>query len=238
MRPPHVDSRRQESHQLPSPTLEGAGVHLRRAFGFGDTSDFDPFLLFDDFRNDVPEDYLAGFPGTRTAASRPSRTCSPARSSTATASATAERIARRRHPVDDRRQRHHPSGDAERRSRRAGCTDFSSGRICPSALKMTPPRYQESKLPTSRRSPTTTARAFAWSAVIFGGSKGRWRGLPRTRPIWTCPCPRGKEVASGRNDAPCVCLRLRRVRDVLQRVGAVGGTDGRHRMVAAFDSSG
>jgi len=44
------------------PTLEGAGVHLRRAFGFGSTSEFDPFLLLDDFRNDVPEDYLAGFP--------------------------------------------------------------------------------------------------------------------------------------------------------------------------------
>ncbi len=44
------------------PTIEGAGVHLRRAFGFGSTSDFDPFLLLDDFRNDVPADYLAGFP--------------------------------------------------------------------------------------------------------------------------------------------------------------------------------
>jgi redox-sensitive bicupin YhaK (pirin superfamily) len=44
------------------PTLEGAGVHLRRAFGFGETSEYDPFLLLDDFRNDVPEDYLAGFP--------------------------------------------------------------------------------------------------------------------------------------------------------------------------------
>src|SRR3984957_18760100 len=44
------------------PALEGAGVHLRRAFGFGQTSDYDPFLLLDDFRNDVPEDYLAGFP--------------------------------------------------------------------------------------------------------------------------------------------------------------------------------
>jgi hypothetical protein len=44
------------------PTLEGAGVHLRRAFGFGNTSDFDPFLLLDDFRNDIPGDYLAGFP--------------------------------------------------------------------------------------------------------------------------------------------------------------------------------
>lgn len=44
------------------PILEGAVVRLRRAFGFGNTKDFDPFLLLDDFCNDVPEDYLAGFP--------------------------------------------------------------------------------------------------------------------------------------------------------------------------------
>ena len=44
------------------PTLEGAGVRLRRAFGFGNTTEFDPFLLLDDFRNENPGDYLAGFP--------------------------------------------------------------------------------------------------------------------------------------------------------------------------------
>src|SRR2546427_13257923 len=44
------------------PTIEGAGVRLHRAFGFGNTTDFDPFLLLDDFRNDNPDDYLAGFP--------------------------------------------------------------------------------------------------------------------------------------------------------------------------------
>ena len=44
------------------PTMEGAGVRLRRAFGFGETADYDPFLLFDDFRNDRPDDYRAGFP--------------------------------------------------------------------------------------------------------------------------------------------------------------------------------
>ena len=44
------------------PTLEGAGVHLNRAFGFGETAEFDPFLLLDDFRNDNPADYSAGFP--------------------------------------------------------------------------------------------------------------------------------------------------------------------------------
>jgi redox-sensitive bicupin YhaK (pirin superfamily) len=44
------------------PTVEGAGVKLRRAFGFGDTKETDPFLLFDDFRNERPEDFIAGFP--------------------------------------------------------------------------------------------------------------------------------------------------------------------------------
>jgi quercetin 2,3-dioxygenase len=44
------------------PTLEGAGVKLRRAFGNGEPNEFDPFLLLDDFRNDNPEDYAAGFP--------------------------------------------------------------------------------------------------------------------------------------------------------------------------------
>jgi quercetin 2,3-dioxygenase len=42
--------------------IEGAGVKLQRAFGFGNTTEFDPFLLLDDFRNDNPSDYRAGFP--------------------------------------------------------------------------------------------------------------------------------------------------------------------------------
>lgn len=44
------------------PTMEGAGVHLHRVFGFGDTSQTDPFLMMDDFRNDDPAHYSAGFP--------------------------------------------------------------------------------------------------------------------------------------------------------------------------------
>ncbi|XDB00078.1 pirin family protein [Sulfitobacter sp. LCG007] len=43
-------------------TMEGAGVRLHRAFGFQDPAELDPFLLFDDFRNERPEDYLKGFP--------------------------------------------------------------------------------------------------------------------------------------------------------------------------------
>jgi len=45
-----------------TPTTEGAGVHLHRAFGFHDPSELDPFLLFDDFRNDDPARYAKGFP--------------------------------------------------------------------------------------------------------------------------------------------------------------------------------
>ena len=44
------------------PAMEGAGVHLHRVFGFGDTSSFDPFLMMDDFRNDDPQQYQNGFP--------------------------------------------------------------------------------------------------------------------------------------------------------------------------------
>jgi hypothetical protein len=47
---------------MPSrPTIEGAGVHLRRAFG-GASPKLDPFLLLDDFRSENPADYVAGFP--------------------------------------------------------------------------------------------------------------------------------------------------------------------------------
>jgi quercetin 2,3-dioxygenase len=50
------------SQTLARPTIEGAGVHLHRAFGFGEPRESDPFLLFDDFRNDDPAAYAQGFP--------------------------------------------------------------------------------------------------------------------------------------------------------------------------------
>ena len=60
----NVPSTCETSHQVQAdPRRRGRDAHLRRAFGFhGNTSEFDPFLLLDDFRRDVPEDYLAGFP--------------------------------------------------------------------------------------------------------------------------------------------------------------------------------
>jgi len=54
---------RRISRVIPSrPTIEGAGVHLRRAIGFGEPELYDPFLLLDDFRSDTPDEYLKGFP--------------------------------------------------------------------------------------------------------------------------------------------------------------------------------
>ena len=43
-----------------SPTVEGAGVHLKRAFGFREVPQLDPFLLLDDFHSNRPPDYLPG----------------------------------------------------------------------------------------------------------------------------------------------------------------------------------
>ena len=45
------------------PTIEGAGVHLKRAFGYNQVPLFDPFLMLDDFHSDYPPHYLKGFPG-------------------------------------------------------------------------------------------------------------------------------------------------------------------------------
>ena len=53
------------------PTMEGAGVHLHRAFGFQDPGELDPFLLFDDFRNERPEDFCAGSHGIPIEALKP-----------------------------------------------------------------------------------------------------------------------------------------------------------------------
>jgi redox-sensitive bicupin YhaK (pirin superfamily) len=54
--------RRIRHTQQSQPTLEGAGVHLKRAFGNVEAPMFDPFLLLDDFRSDTPAHYLKGFP--------------------------------------------------------------------------------------------------------------------------------------------------------------------------------
>jgi hypothetical protein len=67
-----------------TPTIEGAGVHLKRAFGNSQVAQLDPFLLLDDFRSENPDHYLKGFPGIPTGASKRSPMFFPARSNTAT----------------------------------------------------------------------------------------------------------------------------------------------------------
>ena len=111
-------------------TIEGAGVHLRRAFGFGNTSDFDPFLLLDDFRNDIPEDDLAGFPwhphrGIETITYVLAGTVEHGDSMGNSGSIGAGDV-----QVDAGWQRDHPSGKCPRVIGRGACTGFSYGPTC------------------------------------------------------------------------------------------------------------
>ena len=129
-----------------SPALEGAGVHLRRAFGFGNTSDFDPFLLLDDFRNDDPKDYLAGFPWhphrgietiTYVLAGEVEHSDSLGNSGAIAAGdiqwmTAGQGIIHQEMPRGDESGRMH---------------GFQLWANLPSSLKMTPPRYQEVKAP-------------------------------------------------------------------------------------------
>jgi redox-sensitive bicupin YhaK (pirin superfamily) len=126
------------------PTLEGAGVHLRRAFGFGNTSDFDPFLLLDDFRNDIPEDYLAGFPwhphrGIETITYVLAGTVEHG-DSLGNRGAIAPGDVQWMTAGSGIIHQEMPKGDQEGRMH-----GFQLWGNLPSSLKMTPPRYQEVK---------------------------------------------------------------------------------------------
>src|SRR5258707_12976754 len=57
-----TETRRVRKIVKSQPTIEGAGVHLRRAIGLGEPEEYDPFLLLDDFRSDHRGDYIKGFP--------------------------------------------------------------------------------------------------------------------------------------------------------------------------------
>jgi len=128
------------------PTLEGAGVHLRRAFGFGNTSDFDPFLLLDDFRNDVPDDYLAGFPwhphrGIETITYVLAGSVEHGDSMGnrgAIAAGDVQWMTAGRGIIHQEMPKGDPSGRMH---------GFQLWANLPSSLKMTPPRYQEVKAP-------------------------------------------------------------------------------------------
>jgi len=116
--------------------------------------EFDPFLLLDDFRNDRPDEYRAGFPWHPHRGIETIRMCWPATSSTATAWASRQsRLGRR--AMDDGRPRHSPPGDAA--GRHAGPhARLQLWANLPSSLKMTAPRYQDIRPARFPKSSMTT----------------------------------------------------------------------------------
>ncbi|MCB1220140.1 MAG: pirin family protein [Planctomycetales bacterium] len=157
-------------------TLEGAGVNLHRAFGFGKTKDFDPFLLFDDFRNDKPEDYLAGFPWhphrgietvTYVLAGTVAHGDSIGNSGTISAGdvqwmTSGRGIFHREMPQGDEQGRMH---------------GFQLWANLPASLKMSEPRYQEMKasdIPTVTDDDGTHVRLVSGS---FWGQRGPVEGI-------------------------------------------------------------
>ena len=194
------------------PTLEGAGVHLRRAFGFGNTKDFDPFLLLDDFRNDVPEDYLAGFPW------HPHRGIETI---TYVLAGTVE------HGDSMGNQGAIAAGDVQWMTAGSGIIHQEmpkgdqAGRMhgfqlwanLPSALKMTTPRYQEVKAARYSRGERRRwhPRASRLRKIL---GKGRASGWHRGRPdLPRCLRFSGpKKNFAGGDDSTCLRIRVRRKR--------------------------
>jgi len=164
------------------PTLEGAGVHLRRAFGFGNTSDYDPFLLLDDFRNDVPEEYLAGFPwhphrGIETITYVLAGTVEHG-DSMGNRGAIAAGDVQWMTAGSGIVHQEMPKGDSEGRMH-----GFQLWANLPSSQKMTPPRYQEVK---SKEIPVVTDDDGTGVRVVCGtfwGIKGPVDGIA-TDPIY------------------------------------------------------
>ncbi len=173
------------------PTLEGAGVHLRRAFGFGNTSEFDPFLLLDDFRNERPEDYLAGFPwhphrGIETITYVLAGTVEHGDSIGNHGSIAAGDVQWMTAGSGIIHQEM-PKGDADGRMH-----GFQLWANLPSSLKMTPPRYQEVKadeIPTATDDDGTSARVVCGS---LWGTKGPVSGVATDPTYLDISVPPGK----------------------------------------------
>jgi redox-sensitive bicupin YhaK (pirin superfamily) len=167
-------------------------VHLRRAFGFGDTSDFDPFLLLDDFRNDRPEDYLAGFPwhphrGIETITYVLAGTVDHADSLGNAGSISAGDVQWMTAGSGIIHQEM-PTGDDEGRMH-----GFQLWANLPSSLKMTQPRYQEvssADIPDVTDDDGTRVRIICGD---FWGASGPVDGIaaePRYLDVWIPPLTR------------------------------------------------
>jgi redox-sensitive bicupin YhaK (pirin superfamily) len=171
------------------PTMEGAGVKLHRAFGFGKTDDFDPFLLFDDFRNERPADYLAGFPwhphrGIETITYVLAGTVSHGDSLGNTGALGAGDV---QWMTAGRGIMHQemPRGDAQGRMH-----GFQLWANLPSELKMTAPRYQDvvsKDIPEITDDDGTRVRVICGA---FWGQSGPVEGIaaqPRYLDVWVPP---------------------------------------------------
>ena len=178
-------------HTKSQAAIEGAGVHLNRAFGFGEPTEFDPFLLLDDFRNERPEDYMAGFPW------HPHRGIETITYVLAGSVEHGDTIGNRGiiTPGDVQwmtagRGIYHqemPHGDADGRMH-----GFQLWANLPSALKMTEPRYQEIKspdIPEVIDDDGTAARIICGS---FWGAKGPVEGIAADPVYIDVSVPPGK----------------------------------------------
>ena len=205
-----------------TPTREGAGVKLQRAFGFGNTSEFDPFLLFDDFRNENPEDYLAGFPW------HPHRGIETITYVLAGTVEHGDSLGNRGNLGAGDVQwmtagsgilhQEMPRGDA--RGRMHG---FQLWANLPSSLKMTTPRYQDvagKDIPEVVDDDGTAVRVICGE---FWGRKGPIEGVaadPRYLDVSVAARP--DEASGGGNVAPRVRVRVCGFRIVPRRLGSAG----------------
>ncbi len=211
------------------PTMEGAGVKLRRAFGFGNTSEFDPFLLLDDFRNDRPDDYQAGFPW------HPHRGIETITYVLAGNVEHGDSLGNRGNlgagdvqwMTAGRGIMHQemPQGDAAGRMH-----GFQLWANLPSSLKMTAPRYQDVKaaeIPEVIDDDGTRVRVVCGE---FWGKRGPIEGVaadPRYLDIWV-PLGQTKD-ASSRDRTACLRLCVRRLRQFPRGVAAVRRADRENR---------
>ena len=203
------------------PTIEGAGVRLRRAFGFGATGDYDPFLLLDDFRNDTPADYQAGFPWhphrgietiTYVLAGSVDHGDSLGNSGALGAGDVQWMTA-----GSGILHQEMPKGDA--RGRMHG---FQLWANLPSALKMTHPRYQDipsAAVPEVTDDDGTKARIIVGS---FWGRRAPWTASPRSRAISTSGSAGPAQDAARRQVAPCLRVRVRGLGHVPRCIGSAG----------------
>ena len=202
-------------------TLEGAGVRLQRAFGFGDTAEFDPFLLFDDFRNDNPRRLSGGLPVASAPRHRDHHLCSRRHRRARRQPRQSRQPRRRRRAMDDGRQRHPPSGNAARAIRTGRMHGFQLWANLPSSLKMTAPRYQDVAGGRHSRSGRRRwhARARRLRRIL---GQARAGGGRRGRPALSRRLGSAGQAkdAAGRDAQPRVCVRLRRIGHVPRRVRA------------------